>query len=69
MKIAKPAHYFRKFERCFDTCQRLNRSFFSRKLDKNASQGQEKDFETTKSVFELRIYDPRIKSWLTTSFM
>jgi hypothetical protein len=48
MKIAKPAHHFRKFERCFCFYQRPNRLFFTKKIDEYAYQGQKKAGLTVK---------------------
>ncbi|CAM1370094.1 hypothetical protein TPENAI_60790 [Tenacibaculum litopenaei] len=61
-----PAHYFRKFERCFYSYQRPNRLFFTKKIDKCTYQEREKDPETGKEAFQLRLWDARIGRWLTT---
>ncbi|CAM1369960.1 hypothetical protein TPENAI_60757 [Tenacibaculum litopenaei] len=60
MKLAMPAQNFGKFERCFCSYQKLNRLFFAKKIDKCTYQVREKDPETGKEAFQLRLWDARI---------
>ena len=65
MKLAMPAHYFRKFERCFYFYQRPDRLFFTKKIHKCTYQEREKVKETGKEAFQLRLWDARIGRWLS----
>ena len=66
MKIAMPAQNFRKFGRCLYSYQKPNRFFFTKKIDKCTYQEREKDPETGKEAFQLRLWDARIGRCLTT---
>ena len=60
MKLAMPAHYFKKIERCFCSYQKSNRLFFTKKIHKCTYQERDQDPETGKEAFQLRLWDARI---------